>query len=121
MNENLNKIQNERRRGWILKFLYENRPVPLEVSLLQELMDSMNFPMSFRQLVMELDFLRSEMMLRVFPLGAVEELDDVAQAKLLQRCCEIDGEARKVCVRIRTQGINFQEGNLKCLGVARVI
>ena len=64
---------------------------------------------------------QGEEMLRVFPLGAAKELDEVEQARLLQRCCEIEGEERKVCVRIRTQGINFQEGSLKCLGVARVI
>lgn len=121
MENSVNKIQNERRRGWIIKFLNEHRPMPMEISLLQELMDSINFPMSCRQLVQELDFLRSEKMLRVFPLGASEELDDVAQARLLQRCCDIEEEARRVCVRIRTQGINFQEGSLKCLGVARVI
>lgn len=121
MLDNTNKIQAERRRGWILKFLYEWRPKPLEVSLLQELMDSINYPMSCRQLVQELDFLRSEELLRVFPLGAANALDDVEQARLLQRCCEIEGEERRVCVRIRTQGINFQEGSLKCLGVGRVI
>lgn len=119
--ENLQQIQIERRRGWFIKFLYESRPKPLEVSLLQELLDSINHPMSVRQIVQELDLLRSEELLRVFPLGAAKELDEVEQARLLQRCAEIEGEERKICVRIRTKGINFQEGSLKILGVTRVI
>lgn len=119
-NDSKNRSKLERCRGWILKFLYSERPAPMELALLQECMDTVNFPMTFRQLAQELDFLRTEKMLRVFPFGATTELDEVAQARLLQRCCEIEEEARKVCIRIRTQGINFQEGNLQCLGVARV-
>lgn len=116
----LDKRQKERRRGWIVRFLYESRPTPLEVSLLQEVMDAQNFPMSCRQLVQELDFLRSEQLLRVFPHGSEIELSDVQQARLLQRCCEIEEEAKNVSVRIRTQGVNFQEGSIGCLGVARI-
>lgn len=119
--EDLNKLKIERRRGWILKFLNATYPSPLEFLVLQELMDSVNFPMSCRQLVRELDFLRSEDMLRIFPLGASTELDGVAQTKLLQRCSEVEDEANKICIRIRTRGINFNEGNGKCVGVARVI
>lgn len=117
----VNKTLKERLRGLILKFLYESRPRPLEIAVLQECMDSMNYPMSCRQLVQELDFLRAEEMLRVFKIGATVELDDVGQSRLLQRCCEIESEMYTVCVRIRTQGINFQEGDLKCVGVARVL
>lgn len=119
-NDSKNKIKMGRCRGWILKFLYAERPSPMELSLLQECMDSVDFPMTFRQLAGEIDFLRTEQMLRVFPLGAKTELDEVAQARLLQRCCNNEEEARKVCVRIRTKGINFQEGDLECLGVVRV-
>lgn len=114
------QIQNNRRRGWIIKFLYESRPQPIEVTLLQELMDSVNFPMSVRQLIQELDFLRSEELLRVFPITATAELDEVEQARLLQRCSEVEGEERKVCVRIRTAGINLQEGSISKLGIQRV-
>lgn len=118
--DQLKKFNNERRRGWILKFLYESRPQPLEVSALQELCDSVNFPMSCRQIVQELDFLRSEDLLRIFPLGAESEVENVKQAKLLQRCSDDEGEMRNVCVRIRTKGINFQEGDLNITGVKRV-
>jgi diaminopimelate decarboxylase len=118
--DQLRKFNNERRRGWILKFLYEQRPAPLEVSSLQELCDSVNFPMSCRQIVQELDFLRSEELVRVFPLGAETVLEEVAQAKLLQRCANDEAEMNHVCVRIRTRGINFQEADLSVVGVSRV-
>lgn len=118
--EQFKKFNNERRRGWILKFLYESRPQPIEVSALQELCDSVNFPMSCRQIVQELDFLRSEELLRIFPLGAEHAFAEVAQAKLLQRCSDDESEMRCVCVRIRARGINFQEGDLNIVGVKRV-
>jgi hypothetical protein len=58
--------------------------------------------------------------LRVFPLHAEDELQIVAQAKLLQRCADDESEMRQVCVRIRTKGINFQEGSLAVVGIYRV-
>lgn len=116
-----NKLTTERARGWIMNFLYDYRPAPMEITLLQQCLDTVDFPMTFLHILREIDFLRSENLVRVFSIGEERELSEVEQAKLIQRCAKMDDEVRKISVRIRTDGINFQEGNRQCVGVARVI
>jgi hypothetical protein len=113
----------ERLRGWIVKVLYESRPDPMEMVVLSSTLDEVNFGVSRRALGMEVDFLRSLSLVRVFPLGSDDELDKVAQAKLLQRFCnsDSDGEMNLVlCATLSYKGINFQEGMEEHPGVSRV-
>lgn len=113
----------ERLRGWMLKILYEARPDPLELVVLSSTLDEVNYGVSRRTLGMEIDFLRSLSMVRVFPLGCNDELNKVEQAKLLQRFCnsDSDGELNVVlCATLSAKGINFQEGLEDFHGVSRV-
>jgi hypothetical protein len=113
----------ERRRGWIIYFLYKARPQPIELASLMELLDAYNFPVSRRRLAEEVDYLRSLRLLRIFPMHAEVELDDVGQAKLMQRYadCESDGELGAVVgARLTAAGINFQEGVDTLTGMQRV-
>jgi hypothetical protein len=113
----------ERLRGWIIYLLYKARPQPIELSLLIELLDARNYPVTRRRLSEEVDYLRSLRFLRVFPMHAEEELDDVKQAKLMQRYsdCGSDVElGQAVGARLTAAGINFQEGTDKPVGLQRV-
>lgn len=113
----------ERLRGWIIYLLYKARPQPLELALLIELLDARNFPVSRRRLAEEVDYLRSLRLLRIFPMHAEEVLDDVKQAKLMQRYsdCESDSElGQVVAARLTAAGINFQEGVDTLVGMQRV-
>jgi hypothetical protein len=79
--------------------------------------------MSRRRLAEELDYLRSLRILRIFPLGATQELDEVEQAKLIQRYsdCESDEEVGKtLCARLTAAGINYQDGIEDFKGIHRV-
>jgi len=118
----LRQNETNRRRGWILNFLYSNRPKPLEFSSLIFLLDKKNYPISGRRLSADLDFLRSCKLIRVFPVGSNDVHDDVAQAKLLQRYC--DSEAGEMdddcCASLTSRGVNFQEGQFEEPGVTRV-
>lgn len=118
----LRQNETNRRRGWILNFLYSNRPKPLEFASLIFLLDKKNFPISGRRLSADLDFLRSCRLIRVFPVGSNDVHDDVAQAKLLQRYCDAEvGEMDDDCCAILTsRGTNFQEGQFEETGVTRV-
>jgi hypothetical protein len=107
----------------MLKILYEARPDPLELVVLSSTLDEVNYGVSRRTLGMEIDFLRSLSMVRVFPLGCNDELNKVEQAKLLQRFCnsDSDGELNVVlCATLSAKGINFQEGLEDFHGVSRV-
>lgn len=113
----------ERLRGWIIKILYEARPDPLELVVLSSTLDEVNFGVSRRSLGIEVDFLRSLGLVRVFPLESDAELGKVEQAKLLQRFCnsDSDGELHIVlCASLSAKGINFQEGLENFEGVSRV-
>lgn len=113
----------ERLRGWMIKILYEARPVPLEMVVLSATLDEVNFGVSRRTLGMEIDFLRSLSLVRVFPLNANDELSKVEQSKLLQRFCDSDsdGELNMVlCATLSAKGINFQESLENVEGVFRV-
>jgi hypothetical protein len=113
----------ERRRGWIIYLIYKARPHPVELAVLSTLLDAKNFPMSRRLLAEELDYLRSLRILRVFYIGANEELSEVQQAKLIQRYaeCESDEETGKsLCVRLTAAGINYQDGIEDFKGIHRV-
>lgn len=115
------KLETEKRRGWIVYLLYAAKPKPLDFASLLNLMDARNFPMSVRRLAEELDFLRSVGLIRVFPVGADNALDEVAQAKLIQRYSDSDGELNDdYCTKITTKGINFQEENFDETGLTRV-
>jgi hypothetical protein len=119
----LEQKRTERRRGWILYLLYKARPHPMELLTLMELLDAANFPVTRRKLAEELDYLRSLRLVRVFPTGAEAELDEVKQAKAIQRYaeCESDEEMRQVlCARLTAAGINFQEGLEVLTGLQRV-
>lgn len=116
--------RNERLRGWILYFLYHARPRPLELATLLKLLDRRNFPLSRRRLAEELDYLRALRVLRVFPALADTELDEVQQARWIQRYADTidDGElGDTLCARVTTAGINFQDGTTQRIdGITRV-
>lgn len=105
--------RNERLRGWILYFLYQARPRPIEMPVLMRLLDRQNYPLTRRRLVEEVDYLRSLRLLRLFPCDTEQELDEVKQAKLCQRYADTDSDDEMglvLCVRITTAGINWQDG-----------
>jgi hypothetical protein len=112
-----------RLRGWMIYFLCESRPHPVEFASLRSWLDARNFPLSRRRLAEELDYLRSLRLLRVFPARATKELDEVEQARLIQAYAdsEDDGELNDIlCARITTAGINFQDGLSNHEGIMRV-
>jgi hypothetical protein len=110
----------ERGRGWIIRYLEEQHPEPLEFPVLQVCLDERNFPLSNRELLKHVEFLRSAELLRVFPSGAKNPLNEVEQAKLLQRAVNNDSVARDVCIVIRNKGILLHEGKLTVDGVERI-
>lgn len=113
----------ERKRGWIIYFLYKQRPKTIELPSLMRLLDRMNHPVSRRRLAEELDYLRSVGLLRIFPARSDSALDDVAQAKWIQRYVESENDDELgdvLCARITTAGINFQDGLNDYPGIARV-
>ncbi len=117
------QARTERLRGWIIKILYEARPDPLEMVVLSATLDECNFGVSRRTLSMEVDFLRSLNLVRVFPLGSNEELTKVEQAKLLQRFANSDSDEELhmvLCATLSAKGINFQECLEDAHGVSRV-
>jgi hypothetical protein len=117
----LRQLEVKKRRGWILCLLQASLPKPLDFASLITLLDERNFPMSARKFSEDLDFLRSSGMLRVFPLGHESELNNVAQAKLLQRYADSEGELDDdFCALLTTNGVHFQEGETDVIGVTRV-
>lgn len=105
--------RNERLRGWIIYFLYQSRPRPLEMPVLMRLLDRQNYPLTRRRLAEEVDYLRSLRLLRVFNADAEQELDDVKQAKLCQRYADSESDEEMgyvLCSRITTAGVNWQDG-----------
>ncbi|GEM_PF-5869269 len=113
----------ERLRGWIIYLLYKARPKPMEIVVLRNLLDRVNYPLTRRRIAEELDYLRSLRLLRVFPCDSESELGEVEQAKLVQRFaeCESDEEMGQVlCVRITTAGINFHDAINDMEGITRV-
>jgi hypothetical protein len=122
-----NKAQQRERteslRGWVVYFLYKARPKPLEFPSLLRLLDRRNYPLSRRRLAEELDYLQSLKLLRVFPTTANAELDDVQQAKWIQKYADSDSDEEigdVLCARITTAGINFQDGLNEHVGISRV-
>jgi hypothetical protein len=100
--------------------LSENYPSPLELNELQSLLDQANFPFTKRGLAAQVDYLRTSGLLRVFPRDAEGELDNVRQAKLLQRYAESEGELENtLAARLTKLGTDFQEGRVECAGVSR--
>lgn len=117
----LRKQETERRRGWFIYLLYASRPKPLDFASMIRLLDARNFPLSARRFAEELDFLRSAGLLRVFPLGNDDALNEIEQSKLIQRYCESEGELDdNYSAKITNKGINFQEGHFEEQGVTRV-
>lgn len=122
-NEELKRQKNQRCRGWIIYLIYKARPNPVEFAVLGTVLDAKNFPMSRRRLAEEIDYMRSLRLLRVFPLGASEELDEVKQAKLLQQYADCDSDEEmgvSLCVRLTAAGINFQDALDDHKGIHRV-
>ncbi len=117
----IRQIERKRRRGWIVSFLYETLPKPLEFASIIFLLDQKNFPLSIRRLSEELDYLRGLGFIRVFPHGTDKELSKIEQAKLLQRFADSDGElSDEYCAMLATKGVNFQEGNDHTSGIIRI-
>jgi hypothetical protein len=117
------QLTTERARGWILKLLDEARPDPVELAVLTLGLDALNLPLTRRGLGRELDYLRSQKLVRVFPLGSNDELDNVAQARWVQRYSNTDTDAEcggSLCALITANGINFQAGLTVVDGIFRV-
>ena len=110
----------ERLRGWVLSFLDFNRPDPTEWDVLSACLDEKNFGVSRHRLAAELNFLLGARLIRVFPSGSKEELTDIEQQQLLQRCARDEEVAAQTLVWIRTEGVNFVEGRTQVIGVERV-
>ena len=113
----------ERLRGWIVYLIYKNRPEPVELAVLTDSLDKFNFPLSRRNLAIELNYLRSKGLLVVFPLNGSDLLDRVEQAKLLQRYSSTESDSemkRSLCVLLTSLGDDFQEHNATASGITRV-
>jgi hypothetical protein len=107
----------------IILLLYAAKPKSLELSSLMRLLDRRNYPCSRRRLGEELDYLRSNRLLRLFPVTESADLSDVEQAKLIQRYVECDSDeemGQVLAARITTSGIDFQEDSSIKPGIARV-
>ncbi len=115
-----NQQRTERTRGWIIRILYSARPDPLEMQVLSDTLDGYNLAASRRALAIEVEYLRSIRLLRIFPLGCADELTNVEQAKLIQRYANSDNDQEMnvvLCVSLTAHGINFQEGLEQIEGV----
>ena len=111
------------KRGWIIYLLFLKRPVPLSAQRLWKMLDKQNVYFTRRTLAEELDYLRSLRLIDVFPQGATEKLDDVAQTILIQRYLQANSDedmGEVMCVRIRERGIDFQLGETNHPGITRV-
>ncbi|HKO43349.1 MAG TPA: hypothetical protein VJU84_08665 [Pyrinomonadaceae bacterium] len=117
------KHERERQRGWILYLLYCSKPKPLELNALWKLLDTYSQPMAHHSFVEAIDYLRSKGMLQIFPADSKAALDNVQQAKLLQRY--LDSPRAKdlgtfVSARLTTAGIDFQDGGSEVTGIEHV-
>jgi hypothetical protein len=116
----LRQLETGRRRGWITYLLYENRPTPISFNMLWQILDARNMPLTCRQFADKLDYLRSIGYIRIFQEGD-GELDRAAQAKLIQKYCDHDGEGGDhYFASLSADGVKFQEGHLEDSGVSRV-
>ncbi|MEK6323600.1 MAG: hypothetical protein AABN33_18320 [Acidobacteriota bacterium] len=117
------QLKTERMRGWMIFFLYKERPLPMELAVLWEVIARRGFPKTRRQFAQELDYLCSLGLIRVFPSDADDELDKVRQSKCIQMYAvtESDDELNvTLCARITGDGINFQHGIKNYEGIHRV-
>jgi hypothetical protein len=115
--------ETERLRGWLVYLLYEHRPKPLQLASLWKLLDQYNQPLIRRRFIQEVDHVRGLGLIRVFPAGAAQELDEVAQARLIQRYADTadDREMGMILLaRLTTAGTLFQEGTTEVPGIQRV-
>ena len=113
----------ERLRGWIIYFLYQRSPKALEIEILKHLLDKVNFPLTNRRLAKEISHLCSLRLVRVFPSDAKADIDEVEQARLVQKYsdCEKDTDMGVIlCIRLTAAGTNFQEGIDQAKGIHRV-
>lgn len=122
LNEKQIKLMDRQRlRGWIIYLLYIYRPKSCDLTLLRNLLDARNFPMSVRKFSEELDYLRTQQLIKILPVEQNSELSELEQEKLIQRYCELDGEiGDECCARLTTRGVNLQEGQFEEIGVSRV-
>ena len=117
MKRNLQEIERERRRGWIINFLSESAPKPLEISSLIYLLDAINFPMTSRTLARELLFLRNAGLIKI----ADRDLTQAEATKFLHRYAELgDAAGDGLELSITNRGIDFQEKRLNVEGVMRI-
>lgn len=115
--------ETERLRGWLVYLLYQSRPKPLQLASIWKLLDQYNQPLIRRRFIEEIDHMRGLGLIRVFPAGATKELDDVEQARLIQRYADAadDREMGTILLaRLTTAGTNFQDGITDVPGVQRV-
>lgn len=122
INKDHDRERLERRRGWIIYLLYKSRPRHLELDSLLRLLDKANFPVSRRRLAEELDYLRSQRLLKISMGNAQPDIDETAQNRMIQYYAEGDREdLAVVCASLTAAGINFQEGfDHAMVGIARV-
>ncbi len=110
-------------RGWVVHLLYLYRPKPLPLVTLWKLLDQYNQPLIRRRFVEEIDYVRGLGLIRIFPAESKKELDDVEQARLIQRYADVSDEremGQTVLARLTTAGINFQDGIADVPGIQRV-
>lgn len=116
--------ETERLRGFIVYLLYLNRPKPLQLGSLWKLLDQYNQPLIRRRFIEEIDYVRGLGLIRVFPADAKEEVDDVGQARLIQRYAEVADDREMgmtLLARLTTPaGVNFQDGLTEISGIQRV-
>ncbi len=110
-----------RLRGWIIYLLYSARLRTLELGSLRRLLDRRNMPVSRRRLAEEIEYLRALRLLKISG-SAHKELDEMAQARLVQRYADSDREDVEIVSAVLTAaGINFQEElEDNQIGIARV-
>jgi hypothetical protein len=115
--------ETERLRGWIVYLLHQHRPKPLQVTSIWKLLDQYNQPLIRRRFIEEIDHVRALGLIRVFPADAKKEIDDVEQARLIQRyadACDDREMGMVLLARLTTAGTNFQDGINDVPGVQRV-
>src|SRR5205085_1587498 len=108
----------EERRGWIIFLLYQRRPKPLTCTQIRRQLDALNLPTTRRTLAEELEYLRGEDLIKVFPSDAQAKIEDVAQSKLVQAFGDSESDRELLwdgrqgwvpCALISGAGVKFQE------------
>lgn len=113
--------ERDRRRGFVIYFLYFSRPKSLELGSLIYLLDTKNYPITRQRLAEDLDFLRDAGLVRITTPSSELVLNDNQQERFLHKFAESDGDCdNDYCARLTTHGLQYQEGHSNQLGVVRV-